>query len=410
MNYNEVMSTTMRIDSRAVVRWTPVMLAAMLFCNGAAAQISDTIHPIVSVGYSYDDNLLRLPENYPIEQRSDRMTQLQAGVLFDRLIGRQRLSGRLKATRVTFDHFDQLDYNGKDAGADLAWQVGNHVSGTLGAAYVQTLTPFSDFQNDERNLRTQRTGQASAAWRFHPSWQVRAGVTRNEFEYELLSQRGSNRSERVAEVGFDYLARSGSKVGLVASQWRGSYENPRIFGGMLLGGDYKQNEMKLNVNWLASAVTQVSVLAGYARREYTAGGGRDSGGADGRVSANWAPLGKVRFNAAAWREFAAVESIVATSSLNTGGSLGATWDVSSHLQATASYRSEKRNFEQSSAILGDRDSVDQRRSSSLGLVWIPRKSIQLGITAFQENRSGAALVGTSDYRAKGVSLNATAQF
>jgi exopolysaccharide biosynthesis operon protein EpsL len=384
------------------------MLAAMLFCNGAAAQISDTIHPIVSLGYTYDDNLLRLPENYPIEQRSDRMTQLQAGVLFDRPIGRQRLSGRLKATRVTFDHFDQLDYNGKDAGADLAWQVGNHVSGSLGAAYVQSLTPFSDFQSDERNVRTQRTGKGSVAWRFHPSWQVRAGVNRNEYEYELLSQRGSNRNERLAEVGFDYLASSGSKVGLVASQWRGSYENSRIVGGTRLGGDFKQNELKLNVNWLASAVTQVSVLAGYARREYATG--RESGGADGRVSASWAPLGKVRFNAAAWREFAAVESTVATSSQNTGGSLGATWDVSSHLQATASYRREKRDFEQSSAILNDRDSVDQRRSSSLGLVWVPRKSIQLGITAFQENRSGAALIGTSDYRAAGVSLSATAQF
>jgi exopolysaccharide biosynthesis operon protein EpsL len=411
MHYNELMKPRMQIESRAMPRWTPLMLAALLYCNGAAAEISDTIHPIVAIGYTYDDNLLRLPDDaVGVDQRSDRMTQTQAGILFDRTFGRQRLSGRAKVLRVTFDHFDQLDYNGKDAAADLAWQLGNHLNGAIGGTYLETLTPFSDSHSADRNLRTQRTAYANGAWRFHPSWQVRAGVTRYQYAYELAVQRVNNRTERLAEAGFDYLARSGSKIGLVARQWKGTYDNPRLLAGVRLDDDYTQNELKANVNWLVSAVTQVNILAGYARREHDLFTNRDSSGANGRVSVKWAPLSKVRFGADVWREFSAVESNLVTNSLNTGASLDTTWDISSHFQATANVRREKRDFEESGLVVFDGSTSDHKTMASAGLVWVPRTNLQLSLSVFKDKRDGSAIVGTNDYRAKGAAFNASAQF
>jgi exopolysaccharide biosynthesis operon protein EpsL len=394
-----------------MMRFSPMAVAVFLCCGHACAQISDTIHPFVSLGYTYDDNLLRLPDDLSFDgQRSDRARQAQAGILVDRPIGRQKLTGYAKVTRVTFDHFDQLDYNAKDVAADLAWELGNHLSGHAGGNYTQSLTPFSDYHTDERNLRTQRNVHVDGAWRFHPSWQARAGYVRNKYTYELLAQSVNDRTEELREVGVDYLARSGSRIGLVARRLEGRYVNPRRYGNFVLDDDYTQDELKVNVNWLLSGVTQVTVLAGYAKRKHSFFDTRDSSGANGRVSARWSPTGKLSFNADAWREFAAVENTVVTSSLNRGASLRATWNISAKVQATASARRETREFEEQANVVFAGGARDRLRGSTVGLLWAATKSIQLNATAFRDQRSGAAIVGNSDYRANGVSLNATAQF
>lgn len=385
--------------------------AAMLTSGGAMAALSDTIHPFVAIGYTYDDNLLRLPDDTPAGfQRSDRARQAQAGIIVERPIGRQRLTGTAKVSRVTFDHYTQLDYNGKDFDGDLAWELGNRWSGHLGGSYVETLTPFSDTSTNQRNLRTTRRVNATAAWRFHPSWRLRGGYTRNAYEYELVTQRVNDRDQDLVEFGGDYLARSGSTVGLVARQVKGKYKNPRVVGGVLLVNDFKQSELKTSINWQFSGITQIQVLAGYARREYDLNSSRNSSGLNGRTSIRWAPLGKVSFNAEAWREFAAVESLVVNSSLNRGASVGATWAATGKISATASLRREKRRFDVLIDSLRDVDDIDTTKSAQLGMTYAPTQATQLSVSLFREQREGSPLVGSRDYRAKGISLNGTVQF
>ncbi|UMR33224.1 hypothetical protein MJ904_14315 [Massilia sp. MB5] len=400
---------------RGALRVLPLALLAALAQGAAHAAISDTIHPFVSLAYTHDDNLLRLPDGVPGLKgpRGDNLRQVQAGLLLERPIGRQKLTASAKVSRVTFDHYDQLDYNGKDFSADLAWQLGNHLDGHVGATYNQTLTPFTDFHTDERNLRTQRRQYADGAWRFHPSWRVRAGFSRYKYNYDLQAQSVNDRTEDLAEAGIDYLAASGSRVGLVGRKLKGKYQNPRLRDGRpVFGASWDQDEIKANVYWLASGVTQVTLLAGWARRSYDFFPQRESSGLNGRVRVDWRPLGKLRFAAQGWREFAAVESTFFSNSLNRGGGLEATWDISAKLQATASTRRDRRRFETLGgvALPAGGDSGDAIRYNTLGLMYAPQPAIQIGVNAFQERRSGNILVGTGSYKANGVSVTASAQF
>ena len=76
----------------------------------------------------------------------------------------------------------------------------------------------------------------------------------------------------------------------------------------------------------------------------------------------------------------------------------------------AQLRREKRDF---SAVNGQAlsgDVSDTTRTASLGLTYAPRPNIQLGINAFRDARSGAPIINTGSYHAKGVSFNASAQF
>lgn len=401
--------------TQALARALPV---SMLFAGGvtlslpAAAAFSDTIAPFVATSYSYDDNLFRLDDNSPgfNGQRSDTSRQVQAGFLFNRPIGRQVLTGQAKWSRVYFDHFDQLDYSGKDFLADLEWHIANHLDGHVGISYGQTLTPFSDLQTTDRNLRVIRREYANGGWRFHPSWRVRGGFSRERYSYDSIAQRISNRQEDATELGLDYLPASESRIGVQLRHVKGRYPNRANLAAFGVEQGYEQDEIKANVFWRFSGITQAQLLAGWVKRKNELFSGRDASGANGRLIVYWAPLGKVRFTGSLWHEFASVENSLISSSLNNGASIAAAWDVSAKVRVDAQLRHEKRDFSAAQGLVLPRDVSDKTRSTSVGVTYAPRPNIQLGVNAFHNTRNGAPIINTGSYRAKGLSFSASAQF
>ena len=132
---------------------------------------------------------------------------------------------------------------------------------------------------------------------------------------------------------------------------KGSYPNRANFAAFGIEQGYKQDEVKANIYWILSGVTQVQLLGGWVKRKNELFSGRDSSGANGRVTVNWAPLGKVRFTGSLWHEFAAVENSLITSSLNNGASLAAAWDISAKVRMDAQVRREKRDFSAASGLV-----------------------------------------------------------
>ncbi|WP_332854351.1 XrtB/PEP-CTERM-associated polysaccharide biosynthesis outer membrane protein EpsL [Duganella sp. S19_KUP01_CR8] len=392
-------------------RHAALAIAIATVCGGAQAALSDTIHPFVSAFYSYDDNLLRLPDGVDAPLgRSDSLTQLQAGLSLERPIGRQMLRGEAKMSRVSFSHYDQLNYNGKDLSGEWQWAALRDLSGHVGGSYGQTLTPFTDYHSSERNLRTSRRVYADGNWRFMASWQLHAGFNRYKYNYDLSSQRFSDRIEDVTDAGIDYLASSGSRIGVLARHSKGQYPNKFVFGGVALDNGYQQDELKANIYWVLSGVTQVQVLAGWARREHVQFVSRDSSGANGRVTGFWTPTGKLKFTLAGWREYSAVESSLVNNSLNRGASLDGTWQATAKLAANAQLRRETRDFRQDNAAALSSDASDSGKRSSLGWTYKPQENIQFSLSLYKETRTGSLLVGTGSYKSTGASLGATGQF
>ncbi|MBY0242770.1 MAG: outer membrane beta-barrel protein, partial [Burkholderiaceae bacterium] len=373
----------------------------------AQAMLSDTIHPYLAVARSHDSNLFRLDERAVIAQRGDDLTRTQLGVLVDLPLGRQRLTGHIKRSKVSFSRYTQLDYDGKDYAADLEWHIGNHLEGHVGATYAQTLTSFNDFHTAERNLRVQRRDYVDGAWRFHPSYRVRVAASRNQSTYDLPLQRYNNRTEDQLDAGFDYLPPSGSRFGVQASRIDGRYPNHRSMGGMLIDDSYTQHELKANVSWLFSATSQFQMLAGWAERKHSLFTERDTSGLNGRATMHWSMLRKLKMSASAWREFAAVESNLINNSINKGVSLNATWELTSKVAATAMVRREKRDFSTLEGRLAAPNLFDKTRIATVGLSWAPTLSSQLSVHAFHEVRSGNA---STNYRANGAAVSASIQF
>lgn len=389
-----------------------LLIGAMTALPASMAGPNDALHLTAGLGYFHDDNLFRLPDDSPgfLGQRSDSARQAQVGLLFDKMVGRQKLFAKAQLSRVKFDVFDQLDYDGKDLQALWKWQIGNQFAGSLGANYEQTLAPYTDFRSSERNLREHRRKYFDGGWLMHPSWRLRGAASKDEYTYELAVQRPNNRDEDAAEVGIDYLPTSGSTIGLVARKIKGKYQNRRSVGGQLLDESFDQDELKARISWIASGSTDVQVLAGYASRKYRALGERDASGFNGRVSATHTPRGKMKYMAAAWREFSAVESNIISYSLNKGASAGATWEVSAKVRVDANASYEKRAYNARVLLNTAQDLNDSLRKATLSSTWQPRPTIALTAALEHQTRSGSPFLGLGRFKANTLSVSANAQF
>ena len=387
------------------------LLVAALCGTPALAAPDDALHAYVGLGYGHDDNLLRVPDGSPAfdNRLGDSWYQLDAGLLFDHTYSRQRLSGHAKLSKVKFNHFKQLDYDGHDVEGTWNWQIGNHIDGKLGGIYNQSLASYNDLRSDERNLRRQRSSFFDGGWRLHPSYRLRAAASQDKFSYDLAAQRTNDRTEDAYEAGFDYLPASGSEIGLVLRKVKGKYPNRRAVGQQLINDDYDQDEFKARVLWIAGGSTTVQALGGWVKRRQRSLGD-DTSGFNGRISAAYKRSGALSYNAALWRDFAPIESTVLNYTLNRGASVGVAWDLSAKTKVDASAVYERRAYNARLLAIPGGDLKDAIRSANLRATWQARQSVQVSATLARQARSGSVFLGSGNIKSTSLMLNVNAQF
>jgi exopolysaccharide biosynthesis operon protein EpsL len=397
--------------SRPRVRTLALLLCAVSALPAGAGP-NDALHVYAGVDYGHDDNLLRVPDGLPAfdNTRADSWWEREGGLIFDKTYSRQRISAIAKLSKIDFAHFKQLNYDGKDLQATWFWRLGNHLEGKVGTSYQQVLAPYTDFYSNQRNLRRTRSKFVDGGWRFHPAWRVRGGFQRDTFAYELLSQRSNNRTEDASELELDYLARSGSTVGLVARRVKGAYPYSRPVGAALFNDDFTQDELKARVLWLASGSTTIDALVGRTQRSQPAYGAGKTRGVTGRVKATWQPQGKMTYNATLWRDFAPLESTVVSYTLNKGVSAGAQWDATAKIKVNADAVYERRNYNARRAFDGSGNLRDAVRTASLRATWAPRQTLQVAAGLTRQTRTGSPILGTGSFTSNSLTLSANAQF
>jgi exopolysaccharide biosynthesis operon protein EpsL len=392
----------------ALLRVAPVLLLGLLYAAPGMAALNDTLQPFVGTSYAYDSNLFRVSDNNP-QRDADTIKSVVAGVALERALGRQVFTGSAKISRVTFSKYDELNYNGKDADLTWRWQLGNHLDGTAGLTYSETLSSFSDFHTTQRNLRVARGNFFDGGWRLHPRWRVRGRVSRDTYEYDLAAQQYLDRTEDRGEVGFDYLVPSGSSIGLQARRTKGTYPNPLSYAGVVDNEGYRQTDLQVKVAWIYSAITQVQFIGGRARRSHNVLAQRDSSGVNGRLDAHWLPRASLQFTLSGWREFQPFEGSVASYSMSKGVSLNASWAATAKIQVQGNVRHARRNFDGQLLAPTVSGGGDSTKSATLGVTYSPLPKLQISANVTNDARSSDSVFSTQ-YRARGALLSANFQF
>jgi exopolysaccharide biosynthesis operon protein EpsL len=375
----------------------------------ALAAPDQVVRPYVGYGVAQDDNVLGTGDDRPGEAQSSTSRRAEAGVLVDKRIGQQVLSAALRFTRNTYDQLPELNHDDKDLRVNWNWHLGNHLDGNIGSSYVQSLAPFVNFHGRERNLRSQRREFADGGWLLHPSWRLRAGVSRDTLAYDLDSQQVGNRVENVGELGLDYLAASGSTIGTQLRHTRGKLPNQQQLGTLSVDNSYDQDELKAKVNWLITGKTQLQFLGGLVQRKHDTFAARDYRGLNARLSANWQASAKLGVALSGWREIGALDDVTASYTLNQGVSVGSSWELTDKLRLDGQLKHETSDYSGTATIasaLSERK--DTVRRATLGLVYKPTAHLQLSAKAYRDERR-STLAGNS-YPTSGLLLNSRYEF
>lgn len=409
------------VESHGKTEWRDVLFGSLIGmlagapALAAASNTGNTVIPDASFSYLNDDNFLRIGDG---ETRrggatADTVKQAAAGISVDASYGAQIFSAKAKLTQVTFDRLAQLDYTGEEYFAVWNWHLGSHLSGNLGQRYSEALAPYTDIQSTARNVRISRRQYLDIAWNFHPSWRIRGGVTRDDYSYELVSLQASEHRDDATEAGLDYLAASNSTVGIQLRRVKGAYAFPQMVDGQAFDNGNTQDEAKLKIDWHFSGITGVQFLGGWVRRTHRVLSERDASGTNGRVIADWAPLAKLRFSAALWNEFGAVDSSFFTNSKNRGVSSTSTWQPDVHFQVKLGWRREDRNFRGEVIALSDSALGDVTRGTTLAVSYAPVEKILISVSAARDTRTVQALqntYGLKSYRSRSAGVIASIQF
>jgi|GEM_PF-5168710 len=373
------------------------------------------VDPFVAYEYGSNSNLLGLPNSASAQAigagstLSDNWQKWQAGIAVDEKYSMQELIFNASVAKIDFDRLQQLDHMDKDASLNWNWSTGAALNGQVGFTYQQGLTPYIDFHLLALNMRTQSSEYANVAWLVDPSWRISAGVTNFHINYELPAQQVADRTEERTNLGLDYLAPSGSSVG-VQYQHIDAYFPvvSEISNGALVGNDYKQNEAKLKVDWLATPITQVHFLGGWVRRDYDSYTARDYSGPNWRLTADWQPTDQLSFIGELWREIDSVDDLTAAYSLNHGIGGEAKWQISDKTKLEGKYQYIRESFGQSQAFETlPFTSGDVRTASIVGTYKVTRKfQLQAVLARILQNQYGPS----SGFSGNSIALQARYDF
>jgi len=326
------------------------LLAGCMAGATSHARDGNVFTPYLSLSYTMDDNLFRLPADVDAaqvtgrSQRGDLIRSLQAGVRGERYIGRQRLSFDISANQNRYRTYAYLDADLVNGSATWAWQLGHDLSGEIGTERVQSLTGFSEVRSTARNISTTQISRATANYALAPSWRLVGGVYDTRQRNSSVERTGGNSETEAVDGGLSYTPPSGNRLTVRARNTRASYPNRQIFLGTSVSNDFTQDDLEAEIYWQVSGQSRFSGLFAKTSRHYPDLPQRDYNGPTGRANWEWQATGKTSFNLGLKREIGAYQDFTTNYIVTDGVSLTAVRQVTAKTQIQGRLEAKTRRF------------------------------------------------------------------
>lgn len=364
-----------------------------------------TIRPYVSLGTSYDSNLLRSAGSV-VGSKGSFITQLGAGFDMDWTLSSQQLLIRAIVNENIFENFSSLDYVGWDTLAQWNWQLGSHASGEIGYSNKHYLSSFGQVNQLIANLVDEEKYFANGGYFFHPNWQVRGGFNRNNWSYDSKDRQISNNSEDTGEIGLQYLSPSRDMAGVRVSLISGSYPNRQAPDLKKdpngLDNSYMRYKYELVWDWATSVKTRFDGQVGYVEQRYDHNSNFNFTGIVSRANLKWLATEKSNFLLSGWREFSQAANVNTSFILRQGIGLTPTWMPSPKIQLLIPASYEQQSY------LGTVPETDNIWLTGLNLLYKPSDNVELGMLMQHEQRHST--VSSRTYKSESVGLNLRVTF
>ena len=353
-------------------------------------------------GAMYDSNVLRTPTN----ERSDTITRFGVGGRYAaRVIGRQAVVLDGFAEHHMYDNFDQLDHTAYGLRGVWLWELGNDLSGTVGARRTHRLADLAELRAPVQDLVTLDRFDVTGAYRFAADWRLTGGVgtTRTAHDGREIGDATSYGSR----VGIEYISGLGNAIGVELRRAEGDAPVDELLGiGAFPDNEYKEKEVALTLAYALAASLRVRGRLGYTERTYTELPGRDFSGTTGRGSIDWFVGAKTLLLFEAYREPDAVIDSDALYIDRRGILMGISWAATIKLVFGARLLHERRIYEGDPlvSVTGAPLRDETIRIIRFNAGWEPERFWQLSGALDFGNRSSNILGRDYDYTAVTVNL------
>jgi exopolysaccharide biosynthesis operon protein EpsL len=385
-------------------------LAGALAPPEAAALWGDRLELFAAQAVTRDDNIFRLAPGSDallgIPGLDDTYRSSSLGIKLDVPFSRQRVQGGLEVSRVRYERFSELDFDGHDGRALWEWGLGDDLKGKLGFSQRRALASLASVQEGVRrsikNVLTTRHAFAAGEALLTPSWQLQLEASRLEHSNEAEARLPNDLVLDRGEASLSYLSRAGNRLGLRGRLARGTLPNPQLVGSVPVDNSYRQREAGAVAVWSPGGHSRLRAHASRVRRVYVERPQRDFDGRTYELAFDWALTGKLAIAAIAQRDISATEEIHVSFVLAERVALNLSYRPSTRTELSALLETSDRRYLGEAGQAQGTVRRERLRAAGLSAAYRPLPQVTLQLSLRRETRSADVAFG--DYAANIVSL------
>ena len=369
-------------------------ISAFLLTLSVHADENDPLNFIAGVSMQHDNNLFLLPSGYALPsnvERADNITTAYGGLKLDKPYEMQRFKADYTLTAYKYQNNSNLDFIAQKYDAVWLWNLTPYLNGTLSAERQESVNNLQDYRNfslvNVQNITTTDKQHFEADYSPHGIWHLLGGITRSSLSNSraALSEEDSFTMDTL-DAGVKYDFRSGSAVTLMGHESRGTYDNRIINTAALFDTRFDESEVETKLSWLISGKSQLSARAAYVSRTHENFSQRDYSGLAGNLNYRWTPSGKLRVTLSVTSDLSSYQTDYSSYTRNNTVSISPAYALTDKINLRASASISERTF------LGDvgapsLERVDKSKSASLGVDWMPWRSVTVGGNLMRSTRS-----------------------
>jgi exopolysaccharide biosynthesis operon protein EpsL len=350
--------------------------------NLAHADASDAINFVGGVSTQRDNNLFKTNGN----EESENITTVFAGLRFNKQYSLQRFKLDATVSNYNYSNNDYLSFTGKNYDAAWYWSLTPKLTGTISADRSESLNNFIDTRNASvRNTRVTQNQVFLADFAPGGGWHLLAGLSRNTLKNSETFNQIADFSANALDVGAKYEFKSGSSITLMNHVRKGRFDDRPISQASLLDSGYKEREYEMKLDWLVTAKSQLNFVASYLNRDHDNFSSRDYSGLQAGLSYSWAPTAKIKLVLAANSRLDTFQSNTNDFTRTNSFSISPSYDITEKIKLRGGFNVSERNFKGNGISQSD-GRVDDLRSFSIGVDWLPTNYLTLGLTIQKTNQ------------------------
>ncbi|MEZ0318326.1 MAG: XrtB/PEP-CTERM-associated polysaccharide biosynthesis outer membrane protein EpsL [Methylophilaceae bacterium] len=388
-----------------------VYMCSSVFASDAIADAGDVFNVALGTSYQHNSNLFRLDSGQQPAgggaERWDNILRTSVGFKINKHYSLQTFKFDYDHVENKYQNAKFLDFNADNYKAAWLWSITPGLTGNLSAERVEELVPFLDFRNtNTQNLRTKETQVFDFDWSPHNKWHLLGGYTKLDVvNSQTFLQETSFKFDAV-EGGVKYSFPSESFIALKFRNRQG--ENQEINFSRFVGKGFTENEQELSATWILSGKSKLTSIYGHNRRTDDTFSIRDFSGNYGNIAYVWDATSKLNFTLDLTRRLAAFTETTSSYTVYDVMSLKSSWDVTSKVTINAIASQGTRKFRGDGFVFTPDEREDDMSSYGLGLNWVPRSTIKIGVN-LQHDERDSNFVGR-DYSANTASISGQLTF